>query len=154
MALCKKGISSLKKLTSKGTYVLIVELPKDTLITVGKLGTFMFSAGFYGYIGSAHGGLYKRLKRYFSPSKKRRWHIDYLLKEGTIKAIVACESKERIECTIAQRLQQTLAPILGFGVSDCLCLSHLYYHPNERALRGEIIRAFNSCMCSIIEIEA
>ncbi len=152
MASDKKGISRLKNFTSKGTYVLILELPKQVFITVGKLGTFMFLPGFYGYIGSAQGGLYRRLKRYLTPKRKKRWHIDYILERATIKAVALCEAPDKIECTVASKLHQTLSPIPGFGISDCLCSSHLYYHPIEESLKTEITRAFRPFICSIIEI--
>lgn len=150
MASDKKGISSLKNFTSKGTYVLILELPKQAFITVGKLGTFMFLPGFYGYVGSAQGGLYRRLKRYLTPKRKKRWHIDYLLEKATIKAVALCEASEKIECAVANKLHQTLSPIPGFGISDCFCFSHLYYHLIEEVLKAEIIRAFKPFICIIL----
>lgn len=152
MASDKKDILPLRNFTSKGTYALILELPEQALISVGKLGTFMFLPGFYGYIGSAQGGLYRRVKRYLAPRRKKRWHIDYLLERATVRAIALCETPHRIECIVASKLHQTLSPVLGFGISDCLCPSHLYYHPMEQSLKTEIIRAFRPCICSIIEV--
>ncbi len=182
------SLANLKNLTSKGSYVLILELPKKSFITVGKLGIFMFLPGFYGYVGSAQGGLYRRLKRYLSSKRKKRWHIDYLLEEAYLKAIAICEVPDlpacarpplasrpskpgtggqtvqanawrasqwqagRIECSVATKLHQTLSPIPGFGISDCLCSSHLYYHPIEQFLKTEVLQAFMPYTCSIIEI--
>ena len=38
-----------------GTYVLLLQLPTDEELTIGKLGTFDFPAGWYTYVGSAFG---------------------------------------------------------------------------------------------------
>lgn len=42
-----------EKLT--GAYVLLLFLPENQTIEVGKLGTFDFPAGWYTYVGSAFG---------------------------------------------------------------------------------------------------
>jgi len=41
--------------TEKGTYILILYLNEPAQFTIGKLGTFDFSAGWYAYVGSAFG---------------------------------------------------------------------------------------------------
>jgi Uri superfamily endonuclease len=49
-----------------GTYALLLKLDKQERITIGKLGTFDFPAGYYLYVGSAlgPGGLRARLARH------------------------------------------------------------------------------------------
>jgi len=49
-----------------GTYALLLKLDKQERITVGRLGTFDFPAGYYLYVGSAlgPGGLQARLARH------------------------------------------------------------------------------------------
>jgi Uri superfamily endonuclease len=49
-----------------GTYALLLKLDKQERITVGRLGTFGFPAGYYLYVGSAlgPGGLRARLARH------------------------------------------------------------------------------------------
>ena len=53
-----------------GTYALLLALGKEATITVGKLGTFLFPAGYYLYIGSARGGLLHRVRRHLQQEKK------------------------------------------------------------------------------------
>ena len=40
-----------------GTYILTIALGSDTELEVGALGTLLFSAGEYCYVGSAMGGV-------------------------------------------------------------------------------------------------
>ena len=42
-------------MTETGTYVLLLHLPDNEQLTIGKLGTFDFPAGWYAYVGSAFG---------------------------------------------------------------------------------------------------
>ena len=45
----------------KGSYVLLIELPKSVEIQVGHLGKIKFKTSFYAYVGSALGGLEVRI---------------------------------------------------------------------------------------------
>jgi Uri superfamily endonuclease len=127
-----------------GTYALLLKLDKQERITVGKLGTFDFPAGYYLYVGSAlgPGGLQARLARHrrvcesspqSSPSqtaKKLHWHIDYLLQQAQRIEVWSVASKERLECKwseAARRLPEAQVPVRGFGSSDCHCPAHLIY---------------------------
>jgi Uri superfamily endonuclease len=142
-----------------GTYALLLKLDKQERITVGKLGTFDFPAGYYLYVGSAlgPGGLQARLARHQRGSenssqssssqrgKKLHWHIDYLLQRGQLIEVWSVVSEERLECKwseVARGLSGAQVPVRGFGSSDCRCLTHLIYfsaRPNreqfERALQ-------------------
>lgn len=111
----------------KGTYLLIMVLQNDTLITVGKLGTIDFKKGWYAYIGSAFNGLDQRLQRHLRQQKKVHWHIDYLLASSTIVSIFFKENTQKEECRIAQVFQRKFTSIAGFGCSDCYCPSHLFF---------------------------
>jgi Uri superfamily endonuclease len=102
------------------SYLLIMELPKDTHIAVGRLGTILFEKGKYIYVGSAPSE--KRLERHIRTEKKRFWHIDYFLEKAEIRKIYITEEKE---CDIARSID--LPFIKGFGCSDCRCPSHLFY---------------------------
>lgn len=119
----------------KGTYCLVIRLDKPALVRVGRLGTIRFRPGFYVYVGSALGGLEKRMGRHLSPDrtgKKRFWHIDYLLEHGTIAGTRKIISPERLECRIAQRVGSLPgAPVKGFGSSDCSCKTHLFSFPKN-----------------------
>jgi len=117
---------------SRGTYALLLELEQEAVITVGRLGTFRFPAGYYVYVGSAlgSGGLAARLARHRRRDKKLRWHIDYVLAHARIVDVRVDDSGERLECAWACALLsvpgvQVVVPRLGS--SDCTCPSHLVY---------------------------
>jgi len=48
----------------KGSYTLLIELPEQEVIPVGKLGLIAFSQGFYAYVGSGMGGVEARIGRH------------------------------------------------------------------------------------------
>jgi Uri superfamily endonuclease len=127
-----------------GTYALLLKLDKQERITIGKLGTFDFPAGYYLYVGSAlgPGGLRTRLARHRRDSesslqsgsgqtdKKLHWHIDYLLQRAQLIEVWNTASEERLECKwgeAARRLSGAQVPVRGFGSSDCRCPTHLIY---------------------------
>jgi Uri superfamily endonuclease len=113
--------------TAKGSYVLLIRLPQEQEVTVGRLGRLLFRPGHYAYVGSALGGLRGRLERHLRREKRTRWHIDYLLPQAPIEAIVACASEERAECRMARALAGRFEAVPGFGASDCRCRSHLFF---------------------------
>jgi Uri superfamily endonuclease len=111
----------------KGAYLLVLELPEDTRILVGKQGMIHFQKGSYGYIGSALNGLEQRIRRHLRSHKKLHWHIDYLLAYATITGVFIKESSKREECDLANAFGQSFDAIPGFGCSDCACQSHLFF---------------------------
>jgi Uri superfamily endonuclease len=113
----------------KGAYLLIIELPADIKIRVGKKGVISFKKGFYGYIGSATNGLEQRIRRHLRSHKKLHWHIDYLLASATITGVFVKESSKREECDLSAAFEQSFDAIPGFGCSDCTCQSHLFFGP-------------------------
>ncbi|WP_025209935.1 GIY-YIG nuclease family protein [Hippea sp. KM1] len=128
-------------LSKKGTYVLILHVGVGVSIRIGAIGDIYFESGFYAYVGSALGGLKKRVKRYLSGSFARRWHIDYLLEYADIDGLVVWISPKRLEQPIAKKLSKKLTPIPGFGSSDSACLSHLFYARTKDKLIDAIFRA-------------
>lgn len=117
----------------KGTYALLLALDEQATITVGKLGTFLFPAGYYLYIGSAGGGLFHRLRRHLEQGKRLHWHIDYLRQWADVIEVWYLLSEESLECSWAQAataMPQAQISIPGFGSSDCRCRSHLLYYPS------------------------
>ncbi len=115
---------------SRGTYALVLHLEGREEITVGKLGTSSFPAGYYLYLGSAlgTGGLEARLARHRRRDKKLHWHIDYLLEHAQLVEVWSTASAARLECLWAQAARQfsgSETPVPGFGSSDCRCPSHL-----------------------------
>ncbi|MDD5093636.1 MAG: GIY-YIG nuclease family protein [Dehalococcoidia bacterium] len=114
----------------RGSYILLISLDRDAVITVGKLGAFSFRQGYYLYAGSALGGLMGRINRHLKGNKKLHWHIDYLLAQSRIVEVWYASSAERLECRFAEAallLKGAQIPVKGFGSSDCRCPSHLVY---------------------------
>ena len=115
-----------------GTYVLLLHLPTDETLTIGKLGTFDFPAGWYAYVGSAFGagGLVGRLKHHLKPVEKPHWHMDYLRPALTLKEIWftydSCRREHQWAGVLAGSRGGT-NPFSGFGASDCRCKSHLTF---------------------------
>ena len=120
---------------------MLIELPEERRISVGKLGMPTFRRGFYAYAGSALNGLESRLARHLRRNKKFHWHIDYLIKEASIREIVFSDNGKRDECLFAHALCREFSPIPGFGCSDCKCISHLFYGSEKEELRKGIIKA-------------
>jgi len=125
----------------KGSYILIIELPEEQMITIGSRKAIYFPRGCYAYVGSAMGRFKPRLSYHLKGNKKPRWHIDYLLAKASITDIILCETKERIECPIAQALKGQFDAIPGFGASDCKCNSHLFFASGE--MKSTIMATLN-----------
>jgi Uri superfamily endonuclease len=123
----------------RGTYTLIIFLSKQIRIEIGQLGVKGFVKGYYTYTGSALGtgasSLRRRVSRHLrKTSKKKYWHIDFLLthRDATVIAIVAAQTDRKKECELngyIKRRGGAGIPISGFGSSDCNrnCQSHLLY---------------------------
>ena len=111
-----------------GTYALVITLPTELSLQIGKLGVYNFQPGYYVYAGSALNGLSNRLKRHSRSDKKLHWHIDYLLQKANLTQIWYAMGPDRLECRwnmIIQNLPGATTSIPGFGSSDCHCSSHL-----------------------------
>ena len=109
-----------------GSYVLILKSSASFDIRVGALGTVSIKKGYYTYIGSARGGLKKRLKRYIKGPTKLHWHIDYLLRDErfSVEEIVCVfsDAEEVLSDLFGKRFES----IRGFGSSDTRSPSHLF----------------------------
>lgn len=115
----------------KGSYVLLSQLPEAETINTGSLKAVHFRHGYYAYVGSALGGFRARLNRHSKRGKKPHWHIDYLLEKASITGLILAETRDRVECTMAQALSHKFDSITGFGASDCQCRSHLFFATGE-----------------------
>jgi Uri superfamily endonuclease len=116
----------------KGTYILVLHLVREEEIAVGRLGCFVFPAGFYLYVGSAlgPGGLAGRLARHRRLDKRMRWHIDYLRARAAWVGAYYAAGQERRECSWARALcglPGASLPAPRFGASDCRCPAHLIH---------------------------
>lgn len=125
-----------------GTYILVMEVTRSKQVEVGSLGLVTFKKGFYAYVGSALGGLRRRVIRYLHGTGKPHWHVDYLLAQAHLAELLLYPAPERLECTLSRALARYLEPrVPGFGASDCLCPTHLYYAPDRRALEEALAGA-------------
>jgi Uri superfamily endonuclease len=130
----------LKLPTSSGTYALILGMSEFRDIAIGKdFGTLAARPGCYVYIGSAFGsgGLLSRVGRHARRDKKLKWHIDYLTAHATLKEAWFTQDEIKRECQWAKafaEMAQATVPLEGFGSSDCMCSSHLFFFPQQPSL--------------------
>jgi Uri superfamily endonuclease len=119
-------------MSETGNYVLLLHLPADEKLTIGKLGTFNFPAGWYAYVGSAFGsgGLVGRLKHHLEPVERPHWHIDYFRRAARLQEIWLSPSLERREeawVDLMLAIPGATVVVEGFGASDSDRESHLIY---------------------------
>ena len=132
-ALNEPLITIKNELKGTGTYLLLIEISSTVGLHVGKLGNQVLEAGYYLYVGSALNGLGSRISRHLQVDKKLHWHIDYLTKAGEIIGVFWTIGITKVECQWAQLIlpsNTSIAPIGGFGSSDCKCTEHLYFFTN------------------------
>ena len=115
-----------------GTYVLIIEVPKDVTFFVGSLGEIKIKKGALLYVGSGLNGVEKRIMRHFRREKKRHWHIDYITSILQPKIAVYIVDERKLEDAVAKELLSNhhLTPILGFGATDSKLSTHLFWGEN------------------------
>ena len=134
-------------------YVLVIFVPSERRIEVGRLGILGFQSGYYAYTGSAIGrgalSLGGRISRHLRKEKKKRWHIDFLLANEDVKVVSAliAPTNEKVECKINKYLQREVRAkiaIPNFGSSDCRdgCGSHLLYLGSDERVADEITDSF------------
>jgi Uri superfamily endonuclease len=113
---------------TKGLYQLLIYLPKDASIVIGKKGKFRFPKGYYIYTGSAKNDLKARIERHLRKEKKRFWHIDYLLEHAEILQVFLFPHDTLDECSLSQKIltrKEAKVIVPRFGASDCNCPAHL-----------------------------
>ena len=111
----------------KGIYILVLSIQRATKLPIGRLDSTAFEKGIYACVGSAQNNWEKRVERHCRRTKKRFWHIDYLLGDQSVSILSAylCEAPRGEECRVALAISSIGTPIKGFGSSDCRCASHL-----------------------------
>jgi Uri superfamily endonuclease len=126
----------------RGAYVLYFDIELPLSLHVGSLGSRVFPAGHYAYVGSARRGITARVLRHkrlaVAKAGKTHWHIDYLLIHRHAKLTGAEALENKIECAISKRIaamRGVTVPVPGFGSSDCRarCRAHLYLLPSEKS---------------------
>jgi Uri superfamily endonuclease len=113
-----------------GTYILLLRLPRETTVQIGRLGSHRLETGYYAYTGSALSGLEGRIGRHLRSGKAKRWHIDHLREVATVQAVWVLQGPERRECSLAAELLRMPGAHpgpRGFGSSDCRCRTHLVH---------------------------
>jgi len=122
---------------AKGVYVLVISVGKDISVNVGALGTVSFEKGLYAYVGSAQKSLEKRIERHLGRTKRKFWHIDYLLDDDTVDVLKVFykNAGKSEECKVANKIGERGVPTKGFGSSDCKCQSHLFKVEDYQFLR-------------------
>lgn len=116
-----------KEAQDRGNYILILFLPEETNLEVGRLGVRKFPRGYYLYIGSARKNLSQRLERHRRLGKKQFWHIDTFRSIAQWHMALPIRTSQDLECTLARAVRRIAEwEIPAFGSSDCGCISHLY----------------------------
>jgi Uri superfamily endonuclease len=122
-----------------GAYVLYLDIELPLTLHVGSLGSRVFPAGRYAYVGSARRGIAARVLRHkrlaAEKEGKLHWHIDYLLIHRHTKLSGEVALEKEIECRVSKRIAAmsgVTVPVPGFGASDCRtgCRAHLYRLPS------------------------
>ena len=114
-----------------GTYILILRSDITASIEIGRWGQLQLCPGYYAYIGSAFGsgGVRARVSRHCGSAKKMHWHIDYLRQHTHPVSVWYSHSRLRLEHDWARLMSgfADVRPVAGFGCSDCVCESHLFF---------------------------
>lgn len=111
-----------------GAYLLLIGVARPLSLTAPRFADTTLPAGWYVYAGSANGpgGLRARVARHLRADKRAHWHVDHLTQGATVLALGFPGAGE---CALADRLAAAprfVAPLPGFGSSDCArCVSHL-----------------------------
>jgi len=159
------SISFNRNLIAKnGAYTLLMFVPCQKKIKIGRMGIQVFPGGYYAYTGSALGGgstsLEQRISRHLRKNKKMRWHIDFFSGDEDVRIISAliAQTDRSMECEINQHLREksrSAIPIPRFGSSDCRrrCGSHLLYLGCDVKILEEVTGLFEEKMgkrCAIL----
>jgi Uri superfamily endonuclease len=134
--------------SNKGIYCLVIKLLRASDIKIGCLGVFRFPKGFYIYTGSAQNNMACRIRRHLRKKKKFHWHIDYLLGVGEVACVYKYSGEKRMECMINNKvgsLKNAVIPVKGFGSSDCICDSHLWFFQNDPGVRMSKLSMGDTC---------
>jgi Uri superfamily endonuclease len=101
---------------------LLLAVP-ERRIKIGALDHLPFTAGLYGYVGSARGRsvtLGHRLIRHMRRRKVRQWHIDYLTSAPAVTIVGAfwTANPTLTETRLAIRCAKRFPVVRRFGSSD------------------------------------
>ncbi|HXH11805.1 MAG TPA: GIY-YIG nuclease family protein [Alphaproteobacteria bacterium] len=131
-----------------GVYALLFHLDRDRRLGVGHLGCSSFPRGWYAYVGSAMAGLDRRLRHHLQPHRRPHWHIDYLLPQGRLAAVIVGYTANRLECALASALAADFRAFHRFGSSDCRCPGHLFHARSRGHLSHTTLKALEDLGCA------
>ncbi|HJN43494.1 MAG: hypothetical protein CL477_00960 [Acidobacteria bacterium] len=114
-----------------GTYALILSCSMHAVVQIGRLGCVQLQSGYYVYVGSAFGpgGIAARLAHHVKVTPRPHWHVDYLRAHAVLEEVWYTDDPVRREHAWAALFAQARGasiPLVGFGSSDCRCVSHLW----------------------------
>jgi Uri superfamily endonuclease len=115
-------------------------LPEPRTLVVGALGTHLFPAGAYLYVGSAFGpgGLRGRLAHHLRPPVRPHWHVDHLRCAAAVTEIWHTTDplpREHLWAAVLAAPDLSHIPAPRFGASDCRCPAHLFHYGVAPTLR-------------------
>ncbi len=132
--------------SDRGTYILVLRLPRLRRLGIGKLGAIRFPPGYYLYVGSGMRNLSQRIRRHRQRRKRQFWHIDHLRQAAEFVGAFPVRTTSRLECAMAGAVRQMADwSIPRFGASDCTCDTHLFgmgNHPLRAADFPSILQHF------------
>ena len=111
-----------------GAYALLLEMLRPVPLPPRRFAGEL-AAGRYVYFGNAWGagGIRSRCLRHFRRTKRRHWHVDWLMESADHPLAVAFPGMD--ECDLVHRALAVAGesvPVPGFGSSDCRrCPAHL-----------------------------
>lgn len=121
-------------LSHPGAYALWLTVAEPLALCVGRLGELLLPPGYCVYVGSAlgPGGLRARVAHHARIAAHPHWHIDYLRRHAPLTEVWHSPDSARREHQWAALFQDLggVAPLAGFGASDCDCLAHLFHFPD------------------------
>lgn len=142
-----------QKSLNKGVYCLVIANRKEMELPIGSLGRFIFPEGYYCYVGSAMNNLEARVKRHLSKSKKKKWHIDFLLDKADVIHTRTIETTKRLKCRLNRKVAGLAdSTIKKFGSSDCKCDGHLHYFEMNPLFKKEFHDVFEKELGSLRKV--
>lgn len=124
-----------------GTYALILQAEYQQDVQIGQLGRLSVRPGFYIYVGSAFGpgGVLARVRHHTQFAQRPHWHIDSLRQAAPLKQVWYTHDpvhREHSWADVFANMRGASIPLPGFGVSDCRCVSHLYFFQRQPLLKN------------------
>lgn len=112
----------------RGSYIIMLSIAVDAIITMGNLGEVSFRHGYYLYVDTAREELSKRVKRHLNYNKAVHGVIDHLRNCAAGCVAIPIRSSVPLGHEIAAAVEAIADATLPFGgSSDRLRASYLYY---------------------------